>query len=69
MEKIQKITKEMTIAEVVEKFPKATPILFGFGFHCTGCPAAQSETIEDLARNNQMNLDEFLESLNKAIKS
>jgi len=58
----------MTIAEVVENFPKAAPILMGFGFHCVGCPAAQSETIEDLARNNQMNLEEFLGSLNKAIK-
>jgi len=69
MAKVKKITKEMTIAQVVESFPKAAPILMGFGFHCVGCPAAQSETIEDLARNNQMNLDEFLKSLNKAIES
>jgi len=68
MEKVKKITKEMTIAEVVENFPKAAPILSGFGFHCVGCPAAGEETIEDLARNNQMDLDEFLESLNKAVK-
>ena len=59
----------MTIAEVIENFPKAATILMGFGHHCVGCPAAQSETIKDLAINNQMNLDEFLESLNKAIKS
>jgi len=59
----------MTIAQVAENFPKANSMLMRFGFHCTGCPAAQSETIEDLARNNQMNLDEFLENLNKALKS
>jgi len=68
MTKVKKITKEMTIAEVVERFPEANPILFGFGFHCTGCPAAQSETIEDLARNNQMDLKKLLASLNEAIK-
>ena len=45
MEKVQKITKEMTIAEVVEKYPKAASILMGFGLHCAGCPGAQSETI------------------------
>ena len=66
---VQKITKEMTIAEAVEKFPKLAPILMGFGFHCMGCPAAQSETIEDLARNNQMDLKKFLDDLNKAIRS
>lgn len=69
MKNVQKITKEMTIAEVVEQFPKAAPILMGFGFHCAGCPAAQSETIEDLAKNNQLDLQELLESLNKAVKS
>lgn len=57
----------MTIAEAVEKFPKAGSILMGFGFHCAGCPAAQSETIEDLAKNSQMDLEKFLEDLNKAI--
>jgi len=68
MEKNKKITKEMTIAEVVENFPKAVPILMGFGFYCAGCPAAEKETIEDLAKNNQMNVDEFLKNLNEAIK-
>lgn len=58
----------MTIAEVVENFPKAAPILMGYGFHCAGCPAAKEETIEDLAKNNQMDLEKFLDDLNKAIK-
>lgn len=59
----------MTIAEVLENFPTAAAILMGFGHQCAGCPAAQSETIEDLAKSNQMDLAEFLENLNKSIKS
>ena len=69
MEKANKITKEMTIAEVVEKYPKAALILMGFGLHCAGCPGAQSETIGEMAANYQMDLDEFLKNLNKAIRS
>ncbi|KKS89362.1 MAG: hypothetical protein UV65_C0034G0010 [Parcubacteria group bacterium GW2011_GWF2_43_11] len=69
MEKANKITKEMTIAEVVEKYPKAASILVGFGLHCAGCPGAQSETIGEMAANYQMDLDEFLKNLNKAIRS
>lgn len=65
---VQKITKEMTIAEVVGKYPQAVPILFGYGFHCAGCPAAEKETIEDLAKINQMDLKKLLDTLNKAIK-
>jgi hybrid cluster-associated redox disulfide protein len=67
MAKTQKITKGMTIAQVTEKFPQIAPILMGYGFHCAGCPAAQSETIEDLANVNQMDLQKLLEDLNKAI--
>ncbi|MFH1423860.1 MAG: DUF1858 domain-containing protein [Candidatus Nealsonbacteria bacterium] len=65
---MQKITKEMTIAEVIDNFPTAATILMGFGHHCTGCPAAEKETIGDLARNNQMDLAKFLKDLNNAIK-
>ena len=61
---MQKITKEMTIAEVIDKFPKAVPILMGFGLHCAGCPGAQAETIGEMAANYQMDLNELLGSLN-----
>lgn len=65
----KKITGKTTIAEVVEKFPKAAPILLAYGFHCAGCPAAQSETVEQLAQANQLDLKQLLESLNKALDS
>lgn len=68
MKKPQKITKEMAIAEVTEKYPKTAPILMGFGFHCVGCPMAQSETIEQLAKSNQIDLKKLLDSLNEAVK-
>ncbi|MDP3990838.1 MAG: DUF1858 domain-containing protein [Candidatus Nealsonbacteria bacterium] len=66
MPKSNKITKETTIAEVTKNYPKTAPILMGYGLYCAGCPMAQSETIEELAKNNQFNLKELLEALNKA---
>jgi len=66
--KTQGITKEMAIAEVIGKYPKTATILIGFGHHCVGCPMAQSETIEDLAKNNQIDLKKLLASLNNVIK-
>jgi hybrid cluster-associated redox disulfide protein len=38
--KSRKITKEMTIAEILKKHPKAIFIFLDYGFHCIGCPAA-----------------------------
>ncbi len=65
MKKKLKITGEMTVAEIMEKYPKTGPILMGYGFQCFGCPMARSETLEALAKSNQLNLDKLLEDLNK----
>ena len=65
MEKDQEITKEMTINEVFNKYPKTAAIFMGYGLHCAGCPMAQSETIEELAKANQMDLKKLLKDLNK----
>ncbi len=64
----EEVTKEMTIAEVIEKYPKAASIFMIYGLHCAGCPAAQSETLEQLALANQMDLKKLLKDLNKAAK-
>lgn len=68
MEKSQKITKEMTITEVLEKYPKTFVAFMDYGLHCAGCPLAQSETIKLLAQSHQLDLKKLLESLNKAAK-
>lgn len=43
----QKITKNTLIAEIVEKYPELGEVLVeDYGFHCIGCFAAESETLE-----------------------
>ena len=64
----EEVTKEMTIAEVIEKYPKTASVFMIYGLHCFGCPLAQSETLEELARANQMDLKKLLKDLNKAAK-
>jgi len=41
-EQLQKITKETTIGEIVEKYPQAVETLMSFGVHCIGCHVSQS---------------------------
>lgn len=60
-----KIKKEMTIAEILEKEPKAFFVFLDYGFHCIGCPAAQAETLEEAARVHQVDLKKLLRDLNK----
>jgi len=59
-----KITKDMTIGEVIRANPKSVPVLMSFGMGCVGCPSAQMETLEEAAEVHGMDIDRMLEALN-----
>ncbi|HEY8889282.1 MAG TPA: DUF1858 domain-containing protein [Clostridium sp.] len=59
-----KITKDMTIGEVVRTNPDSVQILMSFGMGCVGCPSAQAETLEEAASVHGLNLEELMTSLN-----
>jgi len=65
MVKTPKITKEMTVDEILKKYPKTAVIFMNYGLHCAGCPLAQSETIEQLVKANMLDEKKLLEELNK----
>jgi hydroxylamine reductase len=60
-----KITKNMTIATVLAKNPKAAQILFKEGLHCLGCPSASYESLEAACQMHGLNLEKILKKLNK----
>ena len=45
----QKITKDMTIGEILTINPNMGGVLMAGGMHCVGCPASQGETLEEAA--------------------
>ena len=63
----EKITKEMTIKKVIEKYPEAISVFVDYGLHCVACAFSQEETIEEAVKVHQINLGKFLEDLNKKI--
>lgn len=62
---MKKITKNMTIGEVLEINKNAKTILSGFGMHCFSCPMSQMETIEEAAMVHGVDMDLMLEKLNE----
>ena len=65
---MEKITKNMTIGEVVSKHPKAVPVLMGHGLHCIGCHVAAWETLEQGAMAHGMSdkeIEKMLKEINK----
>ena len=60
-----KITKNMTIGEVVRTYPKSIGILMSFGMGCVGCPSSQAETLEEAAMVHGMDVNSLLDALNE----
>ena len=64
-----KITKNMTIGEVVSKHPQTAEIMLSFGLHCVGCHVAFWETIEQGAKGHGLpdkKIDEMVAKMNEA---
>ena len=62
------ITKDMTIGEVLSRWPKTAFVFIDYDLHCVGCPMASPETIEEAAKLHRISLEKFLEDLRKAIQ-
>ena len=58
-------TKNMIVADILHSHPHATQILTEEGFGCLGCPASQTETLEDACFVHGANIDNILNKLNK----
>lgn len=44
-----KITKDMTIGEILNVNPNMAGVLMAGGMHCIGCPSSRGESLEDAA--------------------
>jgi len=64
----KKITKEMGISEILQKYPKAFEVFLKYNLPCIGCAAAHFENIEAIAKEFNINIKKLLEDLNKATK-
>lgn len=63
-----KITKDMSIGEVVEKYPATAAVFQNSGMGCLGCAIAHFENIEQGATAHGIDVDALMEELNKAVE-
>lgn len=63
-----KITKNMTFAEVIGKYPAVVPVFLKHGLSCIGCPFASMETIEQGAKAHGIDVEDLLKELNEHTK-
>jgi len=60
-----KITKDMNIIEVVQRYPDTMMVFMYAGMGCFGCHAAQYENIEQGALVHGIDPDKLVEALNE----
>ncbi len=64
-----KITKEMTMGEILSLDPQTANILVEAGMHCVGCPSHAFESLGEAAMVHGIDVDELLTKLNDYIES
>ena len=61
------LTADLTIADVLERWPQTVPVFLRYRLACVGCPIAPFEQIADIASNYGLALDRLLAALQHAI--
>ena len=62
-----KITKEIGIIELVQKYPKTAAVLRQFGMGCLGCVAARFENLEQGAGAHGIDVDALVDAINESL--
>lgn len=63
----KKLSKHMTIGELVRSYPQTVEVLMNFGMGCVGCPASQAESLEQAAMVHGFDVEELMEKLNEVV--
>nr|WP_231034976.1 DUF1858 domain-containing protein [Pectinatus frisingensis] len=59
------ITKDMSIMEVVQKYPETVDVFAMSGMGCIGCAAAHFENIEQGAMAHGIDIEKLMANLNE----
>lgn len=60
-----KVTKDMTIAQIIQVDSNIIPILMEAGMHCIGCPSAQGESLVEASFVHGIDADALVEKINQ----
>jgi len=63
-----KITKDMTIGDIVNKYPATVNVFVKYHMMCFGCGMAKMETLEQGCTGHGIDVEKILVDLNKAVE-
>lgn len=63
-----KVTKEMSIIDIVQQYPQSLEVFAKYGLGCVGCAAARFENLEAGAKVHGFDPDEMVAEINALIE-
>lgn len=63
------ITKDMSIGEVVQKYPETVQVFLSHGLMCIGCAVARYENVEQGAMAHGIDVEALMKDLNTAVSA
>lgn len=63
-----KVTKEMSILDIVQTYPQSIEVFAKYGLGCIGCAAARFENLEAGAKVHGFDPDEMVAEINALIE-
>ena len=63
------IRKDMTITEILTRYPETLPVFQRYGLDCYDCQIAEFEQLEHGASVHKVDLDNLIDELNRHITS
>lgn len=63
------ITKEMTITEILRRYPETLPVFTRYGLDCYECQIAEFEQLQHGAIVHKLDIDSLLTDLNNNTRS
>lgn len=63
-----KVSKDMSILDIVQKFPQSLEVFAKYGLGCIGCAAARFENLEAGAKVHGFDPDQMVDEINALIE-
>lgn len=62
-----RISPEITVKDLLDRYPQLRQLFMDIGLLCLGCPAEAFHTLEDVAREYRLDMDQFLARIEMVI--
>ncbi|MDP6670187.1 MAG: DUF1858 domain-containing protein [archaeon] len=67
----EKITKNMTLGDIISKHPESAAVIMKYGLHCIGCHVAAWETLEQGSKSHGLDdaqIEQMVKDVNAEIE-